>query len=95
MAFSLALPASWGTQGWKVKIRDRERLEPPHVTVLFRAKAWRWDLRAGRFMDDVPNPKDVPQAIIDSILEHQAELHAAWDERYPENPVAAREDDDD
>jgi hypothetical protein len=39
MAFALALPAEWGSQGWKVKIRDDERNETPQVTFLRRGQA--------------------------------------------------------
>jgi hypothetical protein len=42
MAFSLPLSPPLRAQGWKVKIRDRERSEPPHVTILHRTRA-KWD----------------------------------------------------
>jgi hypothetical protein len=61
MAFLLPLPSALVAQGWKAKIRDRERTEPPHVTVLQKTRAWRFDLRAGRFLDMEPDPKDVPK----------------------------------
>jgi hypothetical protein len=94
MAFSLPLPSPWGSQGWKLKIRDRERLEPPHVTVLHRSRAWRWNLRAGGFMDTDPPPNDVPNEIV-AFLEHNlVRLRAEWDAMYSSNPVAPREADD-
>jgi hypothetical protein len=34
MAFSLPLNPAWSNQRWKVKIRDRERLEPPRGSIL-------------------------------------------------------------
>jgi hypothetical protein len=95
VAYSLPLPAQWAARGWKVKIRDRERLEPPHVTVMFRAKGWRWNLRAGGFMDESPEPKEVPQDLIDFIVTNLAVLRAQWDAMYPKNPIALREAGDD
>lgn len=32
-------------QGWKVKIRERERLEPPHVTVINSNFIKQWNLK--------------------------------------------------
>jgi len=34
MPFELQLPRNLKADGWKVKIFDKEELEPPHVTVL-------------------------------------------------------------
>lgn len=95
MPFSLPLPQPWDSQEWKVKIRDRERLEPPHVTVLHRSRAWRWNLRTGGFMDADPPPGDVPKEIVAIVVENMARLRAEWDAMYPSNPVARREADDD
>ncbi len=95
MALSLPLPPPWESRGWRVKIRDRERLEPPHVTVLHRTRQWRWNLRSGRFMDKEPPPGDVPEAIVTAIAENLPLLRAQWDAMYPSNPVAPREADDD
>jgi hypothetical protein len=39
-------PSPFAERGWRIKIRDRERIEPPHATVLFKTGAWRWGLRA-------------------------------------------------
>lgn len=51
MAYGLDLPKKLKARGWKVKIRDRERLEPPHVTVFHRNEdPWRIDLRSGGFL---------------------------------------------
>ena len=94
MAFSLPLLQPWDSQGWKVKIRDRERLEPPHVTVLHRSRAWRWNLRTGGFMDADPPPADVPKQIVAVIVENLARLRAEWDAMYTSNPVTPREADD-
>lgn len=87
MPFDLELPASLRKQRWKVKIRERERLEPPHVTVIRGTRFWRYDLRDLRFLDEDPAPADVPRAIVDHVVAHLAELRVEWDRMYPENPT--------
>jgi hypothetical protein len=94
MAFALPLPSSVADQGWKVKIRDRERLEPPHVTVLHRTRAWRWNLRSGEFMDVDPPASDVPNEIVELITANLVLLCSEWDRMYPSNPVAHEVDDE-
>ena len=71
MAFPLPLSPPLPAQGWKVKIRDRERNEPPHVTILHRTRAWRFDLRSGGFLDEEPDPKDVPEEVLAAIEKHK------------------------
>jgi hypothetical protein len=93
MAFSLGLPPRLAKQ-WAVKIRDRERVEPPHVTILRGRRAWRWDLRTGEFMDAEPDPDDVPEELLKEVRGKWELLRARWDEMYPENPVHSEEDDD-
>lgn len=92
MAYALEMPAEWRTQGWKVKIRDDERNETPHATILRRRQAWRVDLRTGRFMDSVPDPHDVPEGLVALVWNRRAGLRRAWDAMYPENPVFSHED---
>lgn len=94
MPFALPLPAPWASQQWKLKIRERERLEPPHVTLLHRARAWRWDLRSGGFMDIDPPPGDVPVEIVEFIELSLATLRTEWDRMYPHNPIAQEVGDD-
>jgi hypothetical protein len=97
MAFSLPLPPPLPAQGWKVKIRDRERIEPPHATVLHKTRAWRFGLRTLDFLDAEPDPDDVPTELVDAILADIDRLRREWDAMYPENPVdsSGEEDDDD
>ncbi len=95
MAFSLPLPTLWSKQRWKVKIRDWERLEPPHVTILHGTRAWRWNLRDCSFMDRDPDPSEVPQEIVTHIEANLQALRAEWDDMYPSNPVVSQETDDD
>lgn len=94
MAFSLSLPPPFDAQGWKVKIRDRERSEPPHVTILHKHRAWRVDLRSGRFLDREPDPGEVPRGVLEHIAKNRELLRSTWDGMYPENPVASQEDAD-
>ncbi len=94
MPFSLPLPEPLASRGWKVKIRDRERLEPPHATILHRTRAWRFNLRSEEFLDREPDPKDVPGKVVDAIHANLAALRREWDRMFPENPVLSRDQGD-
>jgi hypothetical protein len=87
--FELPLPALFRNALWKVKIREKENREPPHVTILWRTKAWRINLRTGEFMDAQPDPSDVPIKIVSLIKsdENWSRLCEEWDKKYPANPV--------
>jgi hypothetical protein len=89
MPYTLPLTAALRKARWKVKIRDKETREPPHVTIIRGADAWRIDLRTGSFMDARPNPADVPAELMEIIKNPETwqELRAKWDEMYPSNPV--------
>jgi hypothetical protein len=89
MAFSLALPPPLPARGWKVKIRDNERNEPPHVSILHRSRTWRFGLRSGGFLDKSPDPNDVPSEVLAEISRAMDLLRARWDEMYPENPIGS------
>lgn len=91
MACSFSVPAAFAQQGWKVKIRDRERNEPPHVTILFRTRAWRYGLRERAFLDREPPPREVPAEVIEAITGQHDRIKAVWDMMYPENLVGAQE----
>ena len=94
MPFTLNLPEPWATRGWKVKIRDRERLEPPHVTILRRTRAWRFDLRSERFLDKEPDPNEVPKGVVDEVRLNLTLLRREWDRMFPENRVFSQDPDD-
>ena len=79
MPFALNLPEPWANRGWQAKIRDRERLEPPHVTVLYKTSAWRFDLRTEAFLDKEPSPKDVPEEVIGAVRFNLTLLRQEWD----------------
>ncbi|OLC31712.1 MAG: hypothetical protein AUH81_17355 [Candidatus Rokubacteria bacterium 13_1_40CM_4_69_5] len=82
------------SRGWKVKIRDRERLEPPHVTILQKTRAWRFDLRSEKFLDKKPDPKEVPEEVVDEIRSNLTLLRREWDGMFPGNPISSEEPDD-
>ena len=87
------LPGDLTAQGWKLKIRDREIREPPHVTLIRGTSSWRWDLRSRAFMDREPDPRVVPDEIVDLLRARHPELVGSWNEKYPENPVGRTEDE--
>ena len=94
MPFALTLPEPWASRGWKAKIRDRERLEPPHVTILQKTRAWRFDLRSATFLDREPDPKEVPEEIVTALRSSLELLRQEWDRIFPENPIFSTQDDE-
>ncbi len=91
MPYDLPLPPPWRAQGWRVKIRENESRETPHVTI-WRGPAsprWRVSLRDKSFlMPPGGSRRDIPRA----VRRHWALLCGAWDAMYPDNPVSrARE----
>lgn len=95
MARAFDLPAQLAAALWKLKIRDRERTEPPHVSVLKGTQCWRWGLRERAFLDTKPPPGEVPKALVEHLAGIHDEMCAAWDEMYPHNPVTSQDNDDD
>jgi hypothetical protein len=94
MPFELPLPRKLSAEGWKVKIREKERLEPTHVTVMHKADQWRLGLRDKRLL--VPpggRIRDIDPAVLEVIEAHWQELIEAWDDKYPENPVSSANDE--
>lgn len=90
MPFNLLLPEPWRSRGWKVKIAEKERVEPPHVTIIHRSCRWRLGLRDGRFHDEDPDPAEVPRDLVTLVKDELGVLRARWDEMYPHNPVSSR-----
>ena len=93
MPYELKLPPRFRQAGWKVKIREKETREPPHVTILRQTSAWRINLRTGEFMDAAPSPADVPKELIEHIKKPEVwqRLCAQWDLKYPTNPVGSQD----
>ncbi|MBW3543099.1 MAG: hypothetical protein KY476_22805 [Planctomycetes bacterium] len=90
MAFNLRLPDALRKARWKVKIRDKELREPPHVTIIRGTDAWRLGLRDGAFLDRRPDPSAIPDSLMELIEERETWnlLCDEWDRLYPANPVA-------
>lgn len=96
MTFALPLPDPNLSRVWKVKIRQHERNEEPHVSVIFKGNGvYRFGLRTRAFLDREPDPRHVPGEIVDFIVEHLEEFATAWDAMYPENPVSSLEQEND
>ena len=94
MPFTLRLPKSLAKMRWKVKIRDKERVEDPHVTIIRGANVYRVCLRDERFMDG-GSWKDIPEALQEIVRANWERLRTAWDRMYPHNPVGGSERGDD
>jgi hypothetical protein len=94
MAFSLPLPDPLRQQGWKVKIREKERVEEPHATIIRGKQAWRFGLRSRAFLDAEPDSRHVPQEVVEAILSAVDVLREEWDETYPENPIESQPDEE-
>jgi len=85
-----------GAEGWKVKIRDKERLEPPHVTILLGRKIWRLGLRDRSFLAPSGGSwREIDERVRAAIEENWRRLCDAWDHAYPTNRVSTADEDDD
>jgi hypothetical protein len=93
MAFNLRLPRVLAKMRWKVKIRDRERVEAPHISIIKGTMVWRVGLRDGRFIDG-GGWKHMPNALRGVVAQNWERLCQEWDAMYPSNPVRGSEDAD-
>ncbi|HEX8390747.1 MAG TPA: hypothetical protein VF665_00200 [Longimicrobium sp.] len=93
MPFALPLPIEWKQSGWRVRIAEKERVEPPHVTIRRRERTWRLGLRDGRFLDRRPPPSEVPDTLLTIVTSAFPVLIEEWDRKYPHNPVSSGADD--
>ena len=96
MPFDLPLPKKLKAEGWKVKIREKERVEPPHVTVMHKADEWRLGLRDRQLL--VPpggRIKDIDPAVMRIIEEHWERLHRSLGREVSGEPGFQREDEED
>jgi hypothetical protein len=94
MAQEFVVPAPWAKRGWRLKIRDRERVEPPYVTLLCKTRSWRFGLRERAFLDADPPERDVPGEMVRNLEDRIDEFAAVWDSLHPENPVKSNESED-
>lgn len=94
MPFELQLPFQHRKAGWKVKIREKERLEPPHVTIIHRRRSWRLGLRDQRFLDPGDSWQGIPSDVKSAILENLVVLCDEWNFKYTDNPVSGNNDED-
>ena len=90
MAYELEIDDDHRRQGWKVKIRDNERVEPPHVSIIRGTRTWRFGLRDLRFLDVDPPAREVPAGLITLVRARIAILRAAWDRMYAGNPIGGK-----
>ncbi len=90
--YQLDIGQRLSNHGWVVKIQDRERLEPPHVTIRRKTQRWRYNLREPGFMDSEPPGRKVDGEIIRMIQSNIDLLRNEWDARYPSNPVSPQDD---
>jgi hypothetical protein len=96
MPYDLPLSRKLKAEGWKVKIREKERVEPPHVTIMHKADEWRLGLRDRALL--IPpggRIRDIDPAVMKAIEDRWNELIEAWDTKYPENPVTSIEQNED
>lgn len=95
MPFHLPLPRKLKAEGWKVKIREKERVEPPHVTVMHQADEWRIGLRDKRLLTPPGGRiREIHPGVMQVIKAHWEQLKSVWDAKYPENPVSSAEQED-
>ena len=96
MPYDLPLHRVLRKAGWRVKIHDFERLEPPHVTILRGTREWRIGLRDGAFL--IPpggSWREIDEEVRKAIEDNWTELQEVWDQKYPSNLVSSEEAVDD
>ena len=93
MPFVLQLIQALIQAGWKVKIDDSERLEPPHVTIYRRGDSWRLGLRDGELLDRGDHRRQIDEGVQQAIEDNWELLIAEWDEIHPNNPVRRGDDE--
>lgn len=94
MPYSLPLSQPLRKAGWKVKIHDFERLEPPHVTIYRKMRRWRLSLRTGAFLDLGDKWSQIERGVREAVEGGWTTLQDEWDRIHPDNPVQGQEDDD-
>lgn len=87
MPYVLLLVKALSQVGWKVKVYDFERLEPPHVTIYRRGRTWRVGLRDGEFLDRGDRWNQIDDGVRAAIEANWQTLVLEWDAMHPDNPV--------
>ena len=94
MPYDLQLSQALKQAGWKVKIHDAERLEPPHVTIYRKFDdKWRLSLRDGNFMDKGHKWSQIDDGVRQAIEDNWDTLIAEWDAIHPDNSVHGDDDE--
>lgn len=91
MPYDLDILLRLKKQGWRVKIYDGERLEPPHVTILFKGQSWRLSLRDRAFLDRGDRWSQIDERVRAAVEAAWEDLQKAWDRMYPKNPVSSQD----
>jgi len=94
MPYELKLPEGLKKAGWKVKIRDAERLEDPHVTIMRKCDVWRLSLRTCSLLELGRVWRQIDESVRAAIKAECEALKAAWNARYPKNPISSKNDDE-
>jgi hypothetical protein len=92
----IEFPRNLKEQGWKAKIYNNERLEPPHLTLIRYRAVWRIGLRDWSFMDPPGGKwKDIDPNVAKFLEDNRKILRAYWDRLHPTNPVPCRDEVED
>ena len=95
MPFDVPLPKKLKAEGWKVIIQEKERVEPPHITVMHKTDEWRLGLRDKQLLVPPGGPiKDIDPSVMQIIEDRWEQLIESWNKKYPENPVSSVEDEE-
>lgn len=95
MPYELKLSDRLKKAGWKVKKRDAERLEDPHVTIMRKCDVWRLSLRTCSFLESGHGWRQIDESVRAEIKAECEALRTAWNASYPENPISSKNDDED
>ena len=89
MPYVLPLPAQAKQAGWKAKIHDNERLEPPHVTIYRKYEKWRVCLRTLELLDTGRRASDIDGSVWEAVTKTEAVklLRHHWDKIHGDNPI--------
>lgn len=95
MGYDLSLSKILKKEGWKVKIRNDERLEEPHVTIIRKCDVWRLSLRTDKFLEAGQGWQQIDKGVRAAIEAKWETLQQEWDAFYPHNPISSENDEQD